>query len=161
MKQIRLTDETVKFFWSRVSKVSDGCWLWTGMRTALGYGVLSKGRLYAHRVSYQMHFGTPKHEVCHRCDNPRCVRPGHLFDAPHRDNMRDSVRKGRFGLMLYPERRARGMRHPLTTLTDDEVMAIRHRYSSESITQRQLALEYGVCQATIRCIVKRIYWQHV
>ena len=88
---------TVESFWSKVDK-GDGCWIWTGMVTASGYGRLYyQGRLYgAHRLAYQLSRGFPASGlVCHTCDNPRCVRPDHLFDGSQMDNMGDAACKGR------------------------------------------------------------------
>ena len=92
---------TADRFWPRVQKAEgDGCWLWIGPRkTKAGYGAFgirreSDGKWkshFAHRVSYELHFGPipPGMFVCHRCDNPQCVRPDHLFLGEHADNMRD------------------------------------------------------------------------
>ncbi len=86
------------------SKVScygpDDCWPWNGTRNAKGYGTLShKGKkLWAHRLSWQLANGRPVPEgmlVCHRCDNPQCVNPAHLWIGTVGDNTRDAVEKGR------------------------------------------------------------------
>ena len=91
-------------FWQKVRKTTEnGCWLWTAALNEHGYGVIHKtgmknGNELAHRYSYMLH-GSIKLgelEVCHRCDNPKCVNPRHLFLGSHTDNMRDSIRKGRF-----------------------------------------------------------------
>lgn len=93
-------------FWEKVDKTTnpDGCWVWTGAVTAPGqHGriwVASEGRkVIASRVSWEMHFGPipAGHEVCHTCDNPPCVYPGHLFLGTHRVNMQDASAKGRTG----------------------------------------------------------------
>ena len=85
-------------FWSRVTKTTT-CWLWTGDRKPAGYGTLLVGRrhTYAHRLAYELTYGLilPGMECMHRCDNPPCVRPDHLFLGMHGDNVRDMVAKGR------------------------------------------------------------------
>lgn len=86
-------------FWMRVDK-SDECWIWTAGRGDHGYGGLKndEGRsVSAHRFSYELHHG-PIPEgmvVCHRCDNPPCVRPDHLFLGSPADNVQDMFQKGR------------------------------------------------------------------
>ena len=89
-------------FWPKVQK-GDGCWIWTagGDRTT-GYGRIRIGtrgtlQALAHRVAWELTYG-PVPEgliVCHHCDNPRCVRPDHLFVGTYVDNMRDAEAKGR------------------------------------------------------------------
>lgn len=91
--------DPVTRFWRRVKK-SDGCWEWQGCRANGGYGrfgVLAERIVYAHRFSYELHYGAlpPGAMVCHHCDNPPCVRPDHLFAGDDSANVRDMVSKGR------------------------------------------------------------------
>jgi hypothetical protein len=81
-------------FWARVEQ-GEACWRWTGYATPSGYGMHQD--LIASRVSYVLAVGPISAGlfVCHRCDNPICVRPDHLFLGTHSDNMRDAMAKGR------------------------------------------------------------------
>lgn len=88
-------------FWSKVNQ-SDECWTWTASKDDKGYGKIGlpgrKGWGFAHRVSYSLEHGvelTPDQKVLHRCDNPPCVRPDHLFLGTAADNAADMVAKGR------------------------------------------------------------------
>lgn len=87
-----------KRFWSKVTR-SEGCWEWNGYRTPDGYGRIWKdGKgCSATRISWEMAFGSIPDglHVLHRCDNPPCVNPDHLFLGDRSTNMQDSVAKGR------------------------------------------------------------------
>jgi hypothetical protein len=85
-------------FWRKVEK-TDGCWLWKGRKLLSGYGTIQimYKSVYAHRyVLGLVGVDVPADAVvCHRCDNPSCVRPDHLFVGDQKANMRDAAAKGR------------------------------------------------------------------
>lgn len=97
------TEAFARHFIAKVDKHSSqhpGCWEWTGVMKYNGYGRVSvkNKMMIAHRVAYMMSHDAPIPDgmfVCHKCDNPRCVNPEHLFIGTARDNARDSVNKGR------------------------------------------------------------------
>ena len=86
---------------SRARLAPTGCWEWIGGKKWDSYGtILWKGTLVgAHRMAYQAVKGPipPGMQVCHKCDNKRCVNPKHLFLGTNTDNQNDSIRKGRRG----------------------------------------------------------------
>lgn len=88
---------TAERFWARVTK-SEGCWIWDVLATN-GYGTFMVDRkpYKAHRYAYLLtHNELPDDlHVCHKCDNPSCVNPDHLFLGTRKDNMQDMVAKGR------------------------------------------------------------------
>lgn len=126
-------------FWSKVDvgNATD-CWHWQAGKTHFGYGKF--GDTKAHRISWEM-FNGPIPDglmVCHKCDNPRCVNPAHLFVGTAADNNRDRTEKGR-------SRAPRGERHPNAKLSDADVRAIR----ASSERGIDLAERYGVAASTI------------
>jgi hypothetical protein len=88
-------------FWARVHKAgADDCWNWSGGRSSDGYGVHKIRRYYrtaAHRIAYALANQEEPGDfhVCHRCDNPVCCNPAHLFLGTAADNAQDKVQKGR------------------------------------------------------------------
>lgn len=100
MSNPSLPEESVRLFWSKIEKTEDGCWIWKGASGGRqGYGSFSyKGKAYrAHRLAWSLENGPiPEgHFICHRCDNPPCVNPAHLFAGTALDNVRDMWEKGR------------------------------------------------------------------
>lgn len=144
-------------FWSRV-KIDDAlsCWEWTGAKTTAGYGhIIYRGKSrFAHRASYELHVGPIPDGllVCHRCDNPSCVNPAHLFLGTNKDNVTDSVTKGR---------KPQGETHVSAKLTECQVLEIRTRHAAGNITCKALALEFGVKRGTVEDIVHRKNWKHL
>ncbi len=154
-------------FWHRVEKgpTADACWTWVGSRTPAGYGHLHiDGRpMYAHRFSWALNSGGPVPDdqcVLHRCDNPPCVRPDHLFVGTRGDNVRDAASKGRLWAQARPEDVPRGEQHAQAKLTEDIVRKIRERVANGE-SQRAMSREYGVDRVAIRNVVLRKTWRHV
>lgn len=127
-------------FWAKVDR-GDGCWRWTAGCDSSGYGSLKTGqtKVSAHRLSWQLHHGPvpPGQNVLHRCDNPRCVRPSHLFLGTQADNIADMLAKGRgcFDRMSPAERRACAAKG-LGGLTPEERSALAFKRERE-LTQSQ------------------------
>lgn len=97
-RSCRKAESKPQDFWALVEKKSSGCWEWVGGRDKLNYGVCvgSRGFTRAHRESFRLTNGEPG-DLCvlHKCDNPPCVNPAHLFLGTRRDNMQDMISKGR------------------------------------------------------------------
>lgn len=130
----------------KVSKSTNGCWVWTGSLSRYGYGNFRAGQstMLAHRYSYLLHYGElPRAEVCHTCDNPACVRPDHLFLGTHIENMYDAARKGRMG-----RKGRKGM-----AITDDIVRSI-HALAG-SMSQQAIGQQFGISQSHVSRIIHR------
>jgi len=144
-------------FWGKVEK-GDGCWLWNGSKDVRGYGRIGAGGggsapLLAHRVAWELTRGPipDRLVVCHRCDNPSCVNPDHLFLGSHKTNTQDAVQKGRM---------PRGERHYKAKLNEAAVLEIR-RMGDRNVSMTHIGRIFGVDPETARDVVKRRKWKHV
>lgn len=147
-------------FWSKVEiRGNDDCWPWVASINRYGYGQFSSGHSYsqlktskAHRVSWTLRNGPipSSLHVLHKCDNPLCVNPDHLFLGTPFDNMADKVAKGR-------QAHLKGTSNGHTKLTEAQVLAIR----SDSRPSRPIAAEYGVAYSLISKIKSRRQWAHL
>lgn len=140
-------------FWQKVH-IGEACWPWLGARTSAGYGQLVYGRhpqkIYAHRFSYELHFGAIPHGmvICHKCDNPACVRPDHLFVGSQADNMADCSAKGRI---------AHGARSGSARLSEVDVLEVRRRVAAGEL-HRVIAADFGVARSTVSLIATGKRW---
>lgn len=146
-------------FWSKVS-IADAneCWNWQGAKDNLGYGRFHVGisrnaAMLAHRVAFGIATGDTPEAVCHRCDNPSCCNPSHLFGGTRADNNLDMAIKGR---NRVEKPTLQGEKHPQAKLSNADVLEIRALYAAGGITQRQLADRFGVCQRSINKAVRSI-----
>lgn len=141
-------------FWTKVEILSpDDCWEWKACKNRGGYGRISLPHKFkkcdsmlSHRTAWIISNGEiPKGmKILHKCDNPSCCNPNHLFLGTQYDNVQDMVRKGR-------------VQH---RLSDEQVLEIVHKYSLGDILQKDLAKEYGIHTdyvSSLVCGVKRLY----
>lgn len=144
-------------FWSKVDPTGH-CWEWTAYRKKNGYGqfTLRTGLFVgAHTVSYALTHGPIPAglSICHRCDNPPCVNPDHLFLGSQRDNTLDMFAKGR-------ATRSRGIERSNARLNEDAVREIRNAPLRHGVVA-ELARQFGVSDTTIRKIRNGEKWGHV
>lgn len=153
------------------------CIEWSGPFAGNGYGVKSiKGKLqYVHRIAAQNHFGSipPKMVVAHKCDNPRCHNPEHLFICTQAENLADMKAKGRsckgdkHKTRTHPELTLKGEQLWSHKLTEKEVLEIREKYvlsvagKKSSTSLSALAEQYKVGFQAIHKIVTRKTWKHI
>lgn len=150
-------------FWKKVNKTSS-CWLWMGKRTPKGYGdfavrVANKILDFrAHRYAWEMIKGSiPKDKlVCHKCDNPPCVNPDHLYLGTQSENIKESVGKGRHSTCHQ-----RGENNPSAIITGKIVEEIRKSYVPRKVTQRFLAEKFNLTQSYVSEILLKKVWSHI
>lgn len=171
--------EDVARFWRKVNVRSPGeCWEWTAQRQHFGYGQfkMRDGRKRtAHKFAIEAATGPVPAGmfVLHKCDNPPCCNPSHLFLGTPADNMRDMWAKGRASNANHPGnaealkawRAANpaaftGASHPSAKLTEADVVEIRAALASGA-TGVSLAKRYNVSNDTISAIRTRKKWRHV
>ncbi len=136
----------------------DECWEWQAGMFKSGYGAIRLGPpdnkvAYAHRVSYELHVGGIPDGLCvlHRCDNPSCVNPGHLFLGTRQENMEDKVRKGR---------QNRGSSVGTSKLHEGDVREIR-LLGSRGLKQEEIAERFGVTASRVSDVLSGRAWKHV
>lgn len=136
----------------------DECWPWKPPKHRSGHGEFfvspERGKVRAHSFALELATGVPcppGREACHRCDNPPCCNPAHIYYGTRQDNVNDMVQHGRALL---------GTAHPNAKLTETQVLEMRQRRAAGT-PQRQLAADYGVSAAYVSTIVNGLVWSHV
>mgnify|MGYP000868179549 CR=1 FL=1 len=143
-----IPESVARRFWSHVALAGpDDCWEWTAFIDKHGYGRFSYNNqmVQTHRFSFTLAHGSipPDHEVCHKCDNPKCCNPAHLFLGTHQDNMTD----------MKTKKRARTLA-TTTKITRTLKRQIREAYIAENVSQQELAARFGVHITTVSKIVR-------
>jgi hypothetical protein len=146
-----------KRFWEKVDKKGkDDCWLWKGGKGWMGYGRIrdeKKNPKSATHVSWFLKHGEyPTKYMCHKCDNPSCVNPNHLFEGSPKDNSRDCIKK---------DRHSRGSRQAFSILTEADVEKIKQEYTGKYGECTRLGKKYNVTYSTISKIMRGVQWKHV
>lgn len=142
-----------------IPEPNSGCWLWFGMeQQGRRYGLFcwKQKTVKAHRAAWSIYRGDIPDglHVLHRCDNPPCVNPDHLFLGTHQDNMRDCSEKGR---ATGP--RGETARH--AKLTAAKVIEMRRLHERNGVSVQDLVVRFGVHKATVHKILKGNLWRHV
>jgi hypothetical protein len=133
-----------------------GCWVFGGAKNTKGYGniYVSGKMLNTHRLSYLIANDGKINEgshVCHKCDNPACVNPDHLWEGSHKQNMDDRNRK---------QRTAKGESHGKAKLTALQVKKIK-RQLAEGDPITSIATTSGMSRTAIACIARGSVWKEV
>jgi hypothetical protein len=159
-------------FAAKTKPQANGCLLWIGTVTPDGYGTFSIGKTTwrAHRLAWFWFSGQHPREmcVCHRCDNPICVQPTHLFLGTTQDNIADKLAKGRqragegkrHGSKTHPESVVHGVAHPIAKLNPALVRSARAQ-AAAGASINGIAARMGVCRATIAKMLRGETWRRV
>lgn len=155
MRHVPLADR----FWTKVDQ-SGECWEWTAYRSRDGYGMIGldlRGVDRAHRVAWRLMNGPipPGLQVLHRCDNPPCVNPAHLWLGTQAENIADMNRKGR-----SRKNPRRGSAVTTSKLKEPDVLAIRVLIA-EGHGPTAIGRRFGVSPATIHLIRNGKNWKHL
>ena len=148
-------------FWEKVKRGKrNECWIWIGSKIPQGYGNgwWNGYQELAHRISWIIANGNIPREldVLHRCDNPPCVNPRHLFLGTAKDNALDMVEKGRFR-----SGNLRGVQIGNSKLKDADILEIRRFYKTKEYTYTSLGRRYGVSYQQIANIISKKHWKHL
>lgn len=147
----------------------NGCWIWTGRADKKGYGrIWIEGKiLVASRASYILHVGPipPLMFVCHKCDNPPCVNPDHLFLGTNAENQADSIAKGRKprGEIVTAERIALGLvgeGSPVARFSEKVIRSARDLYATGNWKQSEIARLLGISRSQVNRVVRGMSRNH-
>ena len=139
-------------------KATDGCWDWTGGKNRFGYGsfqLRTNKSILAHRTCWNMFNGEIPIGVCvyHKCDNPGCVNPDHLFLGTHKENMEDKIKKGRHNC-------AKGEKNGMSKLKNDDVVKIKEMIGL-GLKNHEIVKKFGYSHLSVSRIRHNKIWKHL
>ena len=152
-------------FWKKVNKKGgNSCWEWKAGRFTTGYGQFWKNNKLAraHRVAWELTKGEIPENQCvlHKCDNPPCVNPIHLWLGTMKENTLDMISKNR-QRYVGPWPVLRGEDRPNSKLKEYQVKKIREMYNKDRWTHATLGAKFGVKGGIIGDILSRRKWAHI
>lgn len=157
-RQCQIDEDTSERFWEKVQKGSpESCWEWQSCRLFSGHGFFQikyKGkasRKLAHRQAWELTYGPipTRKQINHKCDNPPCCNPHHLYCGTQAQNVQDMVDRGR-------NKALQGNQHPLAKLTGESVRQIRQLKGT--ISNRKIAKQFHVSSVLIGRILRNKIW---
>lgn len=141
----------------------DGCWDWKGSINNKGYGQLfsQNKTMFIHRFSYEHHYEKLKSNeiVCHKCDNPICSNPLHLFKGTQKDNIRDCINKKRF-VKVDNKFKVKGEKVASSKLVANDVIKIK-QLLNKGCSNKEIAILYNVSDKNISSIKLGKTWKHI
>lgn len=167
-----LNESQIRSFWGSVNRFGvDECWEWNRGRFTRGYGCFRIGRqsFIASRVAYFLATGLQLDCLlaCHKCDNPPCCNPRHIFAGTEADNAADCVSKGRMPSgelhprYANPKGTVRGEAHGRSKITEGIVLMLRAEYVPKIVTCKKLSAKHGVPLDIVKRVVSMKNWAHV
>lgn len=143
-----------------VVKSESGCWEWVGTKrgssSGVHYGGTNIGRksVLAHRASYEFYIGViPENMlVCHKCDNPKCINPDHLFLGTRLDNAKDMANK---------HRGTCGEKSSNSKLSNTKSFEIIFAAKNKNMKQKEIAYVFGISEKTVNKLFNRKSWKHL
>lgn len=137
--------------WDHIKKEGD-CWVWTAHKHPFGYGMIMVNGIPTgcHRISWELTNGPIPHgmSVLHKCDNPSCINPSHLFLGTQDDNMKDRSKKGRA---------PKGESHPMSKISEEMAIKIKH----SMLSGYKCAALFHVSPSTVHSIRSGKTWRHI